>query len=116
MLTPAEFAVLLERETKELPPETRSVYHRYAGPPVRMVHSWDFGGRQVSKPVWVIARAGPRIVGYDEVEEEFGTGVVLHEGVVEDWVIYGERLQWALLRFPDAEHGGTGVGDPQPVA
>ena len=114
-LTLAELQHILETQVAALDADIRSVYERYARPPLRMLYSWQMGDRNVSKPIWVIARDGPLIVGYDEVEEEFGTGLVHREGIVEDWGTYGDRLRWTLLRFPDDWRGGHRAGDAQPV-
>jgi len=104
-LTSAEFEKILDGEASTLEPDVRVVYDRYAVPPSPMTYSWDLDGRRVSKTIWVIARVGPRIVGYDEVEAEFGTGLARDGGIVEDWGTYGERLRWTLLRFPEDRLG-----------
>ncbi|AHG92898.1 hypothetical protein J421_5363 (plasmid) [Gemmatirosa kalamazoonensis] len=104
-LTSAEFQALLADEVASLDAEVLPTYRRCQVPPVRMEHRWEFDGRQVGAPVWVVARDGPVVLGYDEVEEEWGIGRVLGAvadgGVVDDWGTFGERLRWTLLRFPD---------------
>jgi hypothetical protein len=113
-LTPAEFERLLDEETASLEPDVRSTYDQFAVEPVRMTYFWRWGDRRVSKPIWVIARSGAKVLGYDEVEEEFGTGLVRQEGIVEDWGTFGERLRWTLLRFPSG--AGPRLGDARPLA
>ena len=104
-LTPAEFEALLASELASLDADVPPVYQRCRVPPVRMQHRWHFDGREVGAPVWVVARDGPTVLGYDEVEEEWGIGRVSGAlddgGVVEDWGTFGDRLRWTLLRFPD---------------
>jgi hypothetical protein len=116
-LTDHEFEQLLDEEACALEPDVWAVYDRYATPSTRMTYSWDCDGRSGFKTIWVIARAGERVLGYDEVEEEFGTGLARETGVVENWGTYGERLRWALLRFPEDTLGaGPRVGDPRSLA
>jgi hypothetical protein len=114
-LSLAEFEQLLARDTSLLEPEVRATYERYATSPVRMLYSWKFGEQLVTKSIWVIARAGSHVIGYDEVEEEYGTGTVLEEGTVVDWGTYGELLRWTLLRFPEDHFGGPRLGDARPL-
>lgn len=79
-LTDEEFEQLLDEEACALEPGVWAIYDRYATPPTRMTYSWAWDGRSVSKTIWVIARAGARVLGYDEVEEEFGTGARQRDG------------------------------------
>ena len=114
-LTEDEFEKLLDDEASMLEADAWEVYDRWSlAQVVRMTYFWRLGERQVSKPIWVIARAGQRVVGYDEIEEEYGTGLVRTEGVVEDWGTYGERLRWTLLHFPD-DDGTPRKRDAQPL-
>ena len=102
-LTAEEFRELLSREVQSLGDDVLGIYRSSAVTPVRMCHTWEFEGRHVSAPVWVVARRGPLVVGYDEVEEEYGVGLtesLALDGVVDDWGTFGERLRWTLLRFP----------------
>jgi hypothetical protein len=105
-LTAEEFRQLLANELGSLQADVRPTWERAAlDTPVRMVHTWELDGREASAPVWVVARAGPTVLGYDEVEEEFGIGSVgsrrlAEGGVVDEWGTFGERLRWTLLRFP----------------
>ena len=106
-LTPDDFRRRLAEEVQSLDPDVRPTWERYAlRAPMRMRHTWTFLAREVSGPVWIIARAGTAVLGYDEFEEAFGIGAVGFSelpagGVVDNWGTFGERLRWTLLRFPD---------------
>jgi hypothetical protein len=100
-LSDDEFRRLLDEEVVSLDPEIRAVYDRYAVPPERLMDRTDAGRGPFDRPIWVFLRAADRLGGYDEIEEEFGTGVPGPEGYVVDWGTYGGRLRWLLLRFPD---------------
>ena len=93
-----------------LPSELRAAYDRRAVPAIRVAHE---GG----VPIWVFGRSGTTVLGYDEVEQSYGTGTVessdLMKGtVVADWRMYDE-LRWALRPFAgltlesDETHGQT---------
>ena len=64
--------------------------------------------------MWVVARAGERVLLYDSVEEEFGTGVIDRDGVIRDWGTSGHKLKWSVARFlaeqPVQAGGGREVG------
>jgi hypothetical protein len=47
----------------------------------------------------MLARRGQRVLFYDTVEEEFGTGRVEREPFLEDYGTWGEKLAWALRQF-----------------
>ena len=104
-LTPEEFSRLLEREVSNLDAREREILGMYAISTVRAKHQWLYGDRQVESRVWLIAMSGSVVIGYDEVEEEYGVGRLetpeLHgDPIVEDWGILGERLGWTLRAFP----------------
>ena len=105
-LTAAQFSALLAAEEAGLLDDVRPKYERYRIAPLRMEHRWTFDGRLVTAPLWIVARDGVTVLGYDEVEDEWGIGRA-HDGVVapgapvEDFGTFGERLRWTLLRFPD---------------
>ena len=106
-LTNEEFRGQLRTEIERLRADVRLIWDRYAlDTPVRMRHTWQLEGREVSGPVWVIACAGTTLLGYDEFENEFGIGSagtteLTRGGIVHDWGTFGEQLRWTLLRFPD---------------
>ena len=103
-MTHSQFEALLGRQTSELTEDVTTTYERYRVAPARMRHQWRFDGREVAAPVWVVARDGSSVLGYDEVEEEWGIGLaragVMEGEVVEDWGTFGANLRWALLHFP----------------
>lgn len=99
-LSDEEFRALLAEEQATLEPDVRAVYARHQVPIRRAAYTWGWDPRPVSKPIWVIARAGVEVVGYDEVEEEYGTGLLCCDAEVTEWGTYGERLRSTLLRFP----------------
>ncbi len=100
-LSDDEFRRLLEEEVASLDAETRAVYERYAVPPERLIDRIDAGRGPFDRPIWVFLRDGDRLGGYDDIEEEFGTGRLGPKGLVTDWGTYGRRLRRTLLRFPD---------------
>jgi len=58
--------------------------------------------------MWVVARSGERVLLYDSVEEEFGTGVVDHDGVLRDWGTSGPKLRRSVARFLAAQSDESG--------
>jgi hypothetical protein len=105
-LTAEQFAALLRAEIESLQADVLPTFTQFQVAPVRMEHRWQIDGREMADPVWVVARAGATILGYDEVEGEWGIGTarggaVVPGGVVDDFGTFGDRLRWTLLRFPD---------------
>jgi hypothetical protein len=49
--------------------------------------------------MFCVAQDGSRVLIYDDVEEEFGTGVLDVDDVLRDWGTYGEELSWSLRAF-----------------
>ena len=101
-LTAPEFERLLDAEASGLEPDVRELLDVHGIPPVRMTYTWDWGAGPVATPIWVFARAGDEVLGYDEVEQAYGTGVGREGGTVGEWGTWGARLRRALLRFPAA--------------
>ena len=96
-----EFSALLRDELTRLSPDLRQLYERYAIDPIRAPQTWDWGEGPRTLPVWIIARHQAEVVGYDEVEDEYGAGILGPTGVTH-WGTYGERLARTLQRFPTA--------------
>ena len=100
-LTPEEFTQLFDKEASLLDAEDWAILDRYAVPPFRCVHELEGVRGITTAPVWVVARERHVVLGYDEVEEEYGIGTLRSDGVVDDWGTFGARLRWSLIRFPD---------------
>ncbi|MDQ2667866.1 MAG: hypothetical protein M3Z05_17890 [Gemmatimonadota bacterium] len=103
-LTRDAFTRLLDEEASNLDARVWEIFDMYAIPSVRAVHRWEHDGRLVEAPVWLVAMSGTTVIGYDEVEAEYGVGRVhaipTADGtVVEDWGTFGERLSLTLQRF-----------------
>jgi hypothetical protein len=104
-LSREDFLALLQAELAQTSSDLQRMYERYAIDPIRAPSVWDSGAGLRALPVWVIARYKDQVVGYDEVEEEYGTGRLAANGI-EEWGTYGERLAWTLRRFPDVVNNG----------
>jgi hypothetical protein len=65
------------------------------------------GGPPSVDPIYVIARSGQEVLVYDDVEGEFGTGVLDQDGVLRTWGTWGEALAWSLERFPGSSSAGA---------
>ena len=70
--------------------------------------------RSCAEPVHVVARNGAAVAFYDDVEEEFATGIADNRGNLSQQKLYGE-LRWALAGLNS--HGSTGnsVGPAEPT-
>jgi hypothetical protein len=92
-----DFSTLLSREMAQLDEEGRRVLEIYGIDRSRMhILRQPFDGSPaVPEPIFVLARSGPLVLFYDDVEEEFGTGMVDDSNTMRHWGTYG-RLQWAL--------------------
>jgi hypothetical protein len=91
-LTLPEFRLLLAAQVALLDQPSRASFERHVVEPTQA--SSDHGR------VWIAARAGAAVLGYDETEEEWGTGRVDTLGRIGDWGTWGDQLRWALSRFP----------------
>ena len=57
---------------------------------------------------WVIAKLGNRVLYWDSIEEEFGTGTIVGQRL-RNYGTFGERLEWSLRQlFRDREAGTSG--------
>ena len=84
--TPAKsLEQLVEKEVSALPPDLRTRWTSVSVPPTRL-----------SSDVVLLARHDARILGYDDAEEEFGTGELDEVGKLRDWGTWGDQLAWAL--------------------
>ena len=100
-LTLVEAAAIIAEATAELNAADRELVRQHAIPVRQAIRRLNGDG---PLPVWLLAADGPRVVGYDEVEEEFGSGVLGDGNEVQEWVTFGDRLAWALvyIRAPSA--------------
>jgi len=96
-LTPQSFGALLADQDRELEPLLKSKLLPFRCNPsiVPCVRA----GRPDRDSMWVVARAGERVLLYDSVEEEFGTGLVDRDGVLRDWGTSGHMLKSSVARF-----------------
>ena len=100
-LTLDEAAAIIAEAAAELSAADRQLAQQHAIPVRFAVRRVNGGG---PLPVWLFAEAGRRVVGYDEVEEEFGSGLLGDSNEVQEWATFGDRLAWALVyvRAPSA--------------
>jgi hypothetical protein len=95
---------LLDAEVDGLDSSARNQWQKYRTTPMRIdsnhVPDWN-------DPLWIVARHHSQILAYNEVEEEFGTGKIDVNGIVRDFGLYGERLQFSLLHFPEEDKAPT---------
>ena len=82
---PDWMAEVLAAEIAALPPELKVRWQAVRVQPTYLVPD-----------VIVVAMSGPRILGYDTAEEEFGTGNTDSSGQLVEWGTWGEHLAWAL--------------------
>lgn len=96
-LTLHSLGTLLADQDRELEPTLKSKLSPFRCNPsiVPCVRA----GQPDRDSMWVVARAGERVLLYDSVEEEFGTGVVDRDGVLRDWGTSGHKLKWSVARF-----------------
>jgi hypothetical protein len=115
-LTAGQFHAVLMAEVIGLDGSVARIYDRHRIAPVRVMQRYLQDGRDVGLPVWVVARSGETVMGYDEVEEEWGMGTARHgllfeDATVHEWATCGHRLSWTVLRY--AEQAGL-VARPEP--
>jgi hypothetical protein len=58
----------------------------------------DDGPGSDGQSYWVIARLGDRVLYWDSIEEQFGTGTVVGQRL-RNYGTFGEKLEWSLRRF-----------------
>ena len=76
---------LLDKELAALSPELRARWMSISVPPAHLTST-----------VVLLGRHDTTVLGYDEAEEEFGTGELDEAGELRDWGTWGQRLAWAL--------------------
>lgn len=98
-LTPEEFEAFFSEEVSGLDKEAQEILRQYRVPSQRSYHAFHGRTGPAMAPVWIVARDGQTVLGYDEVEEEFGIGTLEADNHVGDWGTFGERLRWSLTHF-----------------
>lgn len=94
---------LVAEQLPRLDPETEAKWHRYKiGPePILCVRGTVTGAPGEPEPISMLARSGEMVLIYDDIEDEFGTGILDPDGVLRTWGTSGEELRWALASFPE---------------
>ena len=98
-LSPEAFRRLFAAEVARLDSRERAILARHQVSAFRIEHEFTGVSGPVRCPVWVVARSGGAVLGYDEVEDEYGNGILGAGGVVSDRGTYGERLRLSLTEF-----------------
>ena len=89
-LSRPRFDEILAEEVTGLPPDARKIYEDNA---VSVVEQPCYRSEQYGiERVFVVARAGARLLLFDDVEDEFGIGEPDNGGVLRDWHLYGELV------------------------
>jgi len=95
--------------------DVRPIYDRFAVSPYPLLFTWDRGAESARKPVWIIGRDGARVLGYDEVEEEYGIGRLDAGEVLGEWRMCGNELRFCLMQFSDPDAGIPLLGPARPL-
>ncbi|HKS76045.1 MAG TPA: hypothetical protein VJQ82_22725 [Terriglobales bacterium] len=91
-----EFDERLEEEVADLCPDTRKIYEENT---IVIVAQPCFRSQLYGiEHVFVVARAGARLLFFDDVEDEFAVGEPDKDGVLRKWGLCGE-LRSALLNL-----------------
>jgi hypothetical protein len=103
-ISAAAMRELLAEQLMRLDDEVRPIWERYGIAPavhIQCLRRTVDGSQPVPEPMYCVARTGNHVLIYDDVEEEFGAGVVDPDGLLREWGIYGEELRWSLRHFPE---------------
>lgn len=89
-LSRPRFEEILAEEVASLPPDARKIYE---GNAIGVVEQSCYRSEQYGiEHVFVVARAGARLLLFDDVEDEFAIGVPDSDGVLKNWALYGELV------------------------
>jgi hypothetical protein len=93
-----QFQSILDEEVAALTPEAVRILEVHAAPIFEQLcfRNEDYG----MEKVFVVARAGNRVLFFDDVEEEFGVGVPDSDGVLRDLGTFGPLVA-AVLALDD---------------
>lgn len=99
-----ELRDVLVGQLVDLDAETQAVWDRFGIQPTHIlcIRGRLDGGVAEPEPIYTVARAGDEVLIYDDVEDEWGTGVMDADGVLRSWETYGEQLRWTLKTFPSS--------------
>jgi hypothetical protein len=97
------FENILRDEIEKLPAEVLGIYKQYAVAPFEQPCFRD--GEYPNERVFVAARAGDRLLFFDDVEEDFGVGIADSDGVLRDLGGYGPLLRAVVV----LHEGATGL-------
>lgn len=87
---------ILAEEVASLPTDARKTYDDHT---IGVVEQPCYRSEQYGiEHVFVVARLGPRLLLFDDVEDEFAIGVPDIDGVLRSWVLCGE-LVFALRKL-----------------
>ena len=103
-LSRPRFEKILTEEVASLPPDARNIYE---GNAIGVVEQPCYRSEQYGiEHVFVVARAGARLLLFDDVEDEFAIGVPDTDGVLRNWGLYGE-LVFALRNLSSDSISGS---------
>lgn len=98
------FENILRKEIETLPTEVLRIYKQYAVVPFEQPCFRD--SEYPNERVFVAARAGDRLLFFDDVEEDFGVGIADSDGVLRDLGGYGPLLR-AVVVLHEGATGST---------
>ena len=101
-ITADELRDVLVKQLVDLDTETQAVWDRFGRQPtqIRCIRGRLDGSVSEPEAIYAVARAGDEVLIYDDVEDEWGRGVMDADGVLRSWGTYGEPLHWTLKTFP----------------
>jgi hypothetical protein len=102
-ISEGELSEIVAEQLLRLDPEAEVRWHRYkvgSPQPMLCVRDTVSGAPGEPEPIYALARSGDAVLIYDDVEDEFGTGIIDPDGVLRTWGTFGEDLRWALASFP----------------
>jgi hypothetical protein len=101
-ITADELRDVVVKQLVDLDAETQAVWDHFGTQPTQIlcIRGRLDGDVPELEPIYAVARAGDEVLIYDDVEDEWGIGVMDADGVLRSWGTYGEQLHWTLKTFP----------------